>query len=181
MFRFPHLAPAGAQFRRAPDGFVRTLGEAAAEYVAGVLHDHEGKGIQIFYQLFDFCHLGQFYDTEQQLPVLVGVGAFPFDIGDAPAYDFDDGFRDFFVMVADDDNILFKVKTVGERVGDFEDDKVGGQGVEGGFQPEEEGPGRKQHDVDEKSGGADTDAVCRESGADTAYRFDEEHVCRVEK
>ena len=115
-FRFTHFAPAGAQFRRALYGVVGPLGKAPAEYVAGILHDHEGKGIQLFHQLFDLGHLGQFDHAEQQFPVLVGVGPFPFDVGDAAAYDFDDGFRDFFVVVADDDNIFFEVKAVGKGV-----------------------------------------------------------------
>ena len=82
-FRFTHFAPACAQFRRTLYGVVGPLGEAPAEYVAGVLDDHEGKGVQLFDQLFDFGHLGQFDHAEQQFPVLVGVGAFPFDVGDA--------------------------------------------------------------------------------------------------
>ena len=85
-FRFAHFAPAGAQFRRALYGVVGPLGEAPTEYVAGVLHDHEGKGVQLLHQLFDFGHLGQFDHAEQQFPVLVGVGAFPFDVGDAPRF-----------------------------------------------------------------------------------------------
>ena len=78
-FRFAHFAPAGAQFRRALYGVVGPLSEAPAEYVAGILDDHKGKGVQLFHQLFDLGHLGQFDHAEQQFPVLVGVGAFPFD------------------------------------------------------------------------------------------------------
>ena len=158
-FRFAHFAPAGAQFRRALYGVVGPLGESPAEYVAGILHDHEGKGVQLFHQLFDFGHLGQFDHAEQQFPMLVGVGPFPFDVGDAAAYDFDDGFRDFFVAVADDDNIFFEVKAVGKGVGNFKHDEVGGEGVQGRFQSEEEGACRQQYDVDQETGGADADAV----------------------
>ncbi len=158
-FRFAHFAPAGAQFGRALYGVVGPLGKAPAEDVAGVLHDHEGKGVQLFHQLFDLGHLGQFDHAEQQFPVLVGVGAFPFDVGDAPAYNLDDGFRDFFVMFANDDYIFLEVKAIGEGVGDFKHDEVGGEGVQGRFQSEEAGPCCQQHDVDQETGGADADAV----------------------
>ena len=138
---------------------VGALGKAPAEYVAGILHDHEGKGVQLFHQLFDLGHLGQFDHAEQQFPVLVGVGAFPFDIGDAPAYDLDDGFGDFFVAVADDDYVFLEIKAVGEGVGNFKYDEVRGEGVQGRFQSEEESACRQQHDVDQETGGADADAV----------------------
>ena len=157
--RFAHFAPAGAQFRRTLHGVVGALGEAAAEYVAGILHDHEGKGIQFFDQLFDFGHLGQLDHAEQQFPVLVGVGPFPFDVGDAAPDDLDDGFGDFFVAVADDDNIFLEVKAVGEGVGHFKYDEVRGEGVEGRFQSEEERACRQQDDVDQEPRGADADAV----------------------
>ena len=91
--------------------------------------------------------------------MLVGIGSFPLNIGDAPSYDFDNGFRDFFIAVADNDNALFEIKPVGECIGYFEYDKIGGQGVQGWFQPEKESSCRKQHDVDKESGGADADAV----------------------
>ena len=138
---------------------VRPLGEAAAEDVAGVLHDHKGKWVQPFYQLFDLCHLGELHYAEQKLPVLVGKGAFPFDVSDASSYNFDDGFRNFFVVVADDDDILFKVKAVGEGVGYFENNKVSGHGVQRRFQTEEKSPGAEQYDVDKEPCRPDADAV----------------------
>ena len=108
---------------------VRALGEAPAEYVAGILNDHEGKGVQPFYQLFDLGYLGQFYNAEQNLPVLVGKGSFPFDVGDAPAYDFDNGFGDLFVVVTDDNDIFLKIETVCKGVGHLEYHEIGGHGV----------------------------------------------------
>ncbi len=89
----------------------------------------------------------------------MGIGPFPFDIGDAAAYNPDDGFGNFFVTVADNNNIFFEVKTVAESIGHFEHDKVGRQRVKGRLQPEKKCSGCEQYDVDKKSGGTDTDAV----------------------
>lgn len=99
--------------------------EAFAQHIVSVLNDHKAARVDIADDLFDFGNLGEFGDYQQHLALLVSVGTFGVKVGHASANYFDDAVSDFFIMFADDNDVLFVIKAVGKSVAGLKHNKEG--------------------------------------------------------
>lgn len=104
--------------------------EATAKDIVDVADNHEGAGVNIPHDAAHLRQLRELNHNEDQLAVAVREAALALDIGYATAYDVDNRFRNFLVMLADDDNLLLIVKANREGVAGFAHNEEGQQRVE---------------------------------------------------
>ena len=96
----------------------------------GFLHDNEGIGVDLRYQILQLRHLLFFYGGQYHLCVLAAVAALTVEVGCATIQLGADLFRDLLIMGRDDQCHLGVVEAVDYPVNDLAGDKNSDSGVQ---------------------------------------------------
>lgn len=108
--------------RKFRSGEVRTgrlKRKATAEDIVNITDNHKSTGVNLSHNGAYLRQLCQLDDYENQLAVTMRKAALAADIGNTAANDFNNRFRNFLVMLADDNNLLFIIKACRKRITGF--------------------------------------------------------------
>ena len=133
--------------------------KATAKDIVNITDNHKSTGVNLAHNGAHLRQLRQLDDYKNQLTVTMRKAALALDVGNTAANDLDNRFRNFLVMLADDDNLLFVIKADRKSIAGFGHNEEGQQRIQHRLDAEIGNAGQQEADIKNKACRADSHRI----------------------